>query len=89
MLVERNLVERAAHLLRRKDKVEIARRVKEKGLPCSSSDVSHFFTGYRTYHTTAKGKIIYLTTLEILEARKTLSDQENNKMAQRLKAIAA
>lgn len=89
MLVQKSLVDEVVPLLQRGDKTEIARRLREKGLSCTATDVSHFFTGYRTYHSTPKGKTIYLTTLEILEARKKASDSGNSQLAQRLRAIAA
>lgn len=89
MLVERNLVEAAAPLLKRKDKKAIARRLEEMQVPCRPQDVSNFFAGYRTYHTTEKGQLIFTVSLEIIEARKMAADEKNAQLAQRLRAIAA
>ncbi len=89
MLIERTLVEATAPLLKRGDKVEIARRLEQQKVHCRPQDVSNFFTGYRNYDTSEKGQLIFTVSLEIIEARKKAAEKENAQLAQRVQAVAA
>jgi hypothetical protein len=89
MLVEKRLIQATAPLLKREDKVKIAKIVQDKGILCKAQDVSHFFTGWRTYHSTNKGKVIYETALDLIEERKQIEQKENGRLGQRLRAISA
>ena len=76
MLIDRKLVEQVNGLLMRGDKAEIARR-----LGISSVSVTNFFIGFRTYHTSDKGKNIVATALKIVQERREKTEKENSSIS--------
>lgn len=89
MVVEKALIEKTAARLSKGDKERIAKRVRDAGIRCQSKDVSHFFNGFRTYHTTQKGAAIYDAALCVLEERAAFTKVANSGFEQRLRSLAA